>query len=32
MSDLIMMGVLAGSIGSVWLLLRWCSQEIETEQ
>ena len=31
MMDLIMLATLLGSIALVWLLLRWCSDQVEAE-
>lgn len=32
MSDIVMLGVLAGSIGLIGLLLHWCGQQIAAEE
>lgn len=31
-SDFIMFAILLGSLGALWLLLRWCDRQVETEQ
>ena len=32
MLDAAMLGVLGGSIGLVWLLIRWCSSQVDREE
>lgn len=30
--DILMAAILLGSIGLVWLLIRWCFYQVETEE
>ena len=32
MLDLIMVATLLGSFGAVWLLIRWCFHQVESEE
>ena len=32
MMDISMMAVLLASIGLIWLLIRWCSDQVESEE
>ena len=32
MMDLAMIAILLGSIGLVWMLIEWCSDQVESEE